>query len=180
MKKRSGVYLPVITMPHQKMIFIQFLFLTAIFFSQGTRLYLLPLVLVCIFIMNLEANNWWVNCILWSTATYDEICGFLTSVAVDQRSQDIYVPKGLKNHNNISTLIEAATDNFDQNKDTLDGKSTTQAMAAVVYKNFYVVLVHRVFYSWNEKMLRKILSIIAIKKSIPNIHLVQVQIILDS
>ena len=63
---------------------------------------------------------------------YDEIRQFLTSVAIDQKTDDIYVPRGIRNYSN--TLIDAAIDNFNKNEETLDGKSTTHAMAAVLYK----------------------------------------------
>lgn len=64
--------------------------------------------------------------------TYDEVRRFLTSVAIDQQNDSSYVPRGLSI--NDGTPIDAAIDNFDQNEDTLDGKATTHAMAAVVYK----------------------------------------------
>ena len=68
--------------------------------------------------------------------SYDEVRCFLTSVAVDQTtSKDIYVPKVLQNLICIDEypIIDAAIDNFDQNEATLDGKSTTHAMAAVLF-----------------------------------------------
>ena len=68
------------------------------------------------------------------TISYDEVRRFLTSAAVDQQAQDVYVPVGLQNPGDENVQIDAAIDNFDQNEETLDGKSTTHAMAAVVYK----------------------------------------------
>ena len=71
---------------------------------------------------------------LGHSMTYDEIRRFLTSAEVDQRTQDVYIPRGLTGPPGDITLIDAAIDNFDQNEETLVGKSTTHAMAAVVYK----------------------------------------------
>uniref|UniRef100_UPI00358E6015 uncharacterized protein n=1 Tax=Myxine glutinosa TaxID=7769 RepID=UPI00358E6015 len=68
--------------------------------------------------------------------SYDEVRRFLTSVAVDQTaSEDIYIPKVLQNLRCIDEypIVDAAIDNFDQNEATLDGKSTTHAMAAVLF-----------------------------------------------
>ena len=47
----------------------------------------------------------------------------------------IYSPPGLEpvDINNPLTFLHAAIDNFDQNEETLDEKSTTHAMAMVVY-----------------------------------------------
>lgn len=67
------------------------------------------------------------------SVSYDEIRKFLTSVAVAQRTDGIYVPKGLLESDN-TIPIDAAIDNFDQNESTLDGKQTTHSMAAVLYK----------------------------------------------
>ena len=49
----------------------------------------------------------------------------------------IYSPPGLEpvDENNPLTFLHAAIDNFDQNEETLDGKSTTHAMAMVVYQH---------------------------------------------
>ena len=66
--------------------------------------------------------------------SYDEVCRFLTSAAINQQRQDVYVPTGLQDSGNGRVQKDAAIDNFDQNEKTLDGKSTTHAMAAVVYK----------------------------------------------
>ena len=66
--------------------------------------------------------------------SYDEVRRFLTSAAINQQGQDVYVPTGLQDSSNGRVQIDAAIDNFDQNEETLDGKSTTHAMAAVVYK----------------------------------------------
>ena len=65
--------------------------------------------------------------------SYDEVRRFLTSAAINQQGQDVYVPTGLQDSANGRVQIDAAIDNFDQNEETLDGKSTTHAMAAVVY-----------------------------------------------
>lgn len=68
--------------------------------------------------------------------SYDEVRRFLTSAAVDQTvSEDIYIPKVLQNLRCIDEypVVDAAIDNFDQNEATLDGKSTTHAMAAVLF-----------------------------------------------
>ena len=66
------------------------------------------------------------------SASYDEVCRFLTSVVTDQNKEDVYVPKGIEKEKHI--LVDAAIDNFDQNEETIDGKGTTHAMAAVLYK----------------------------------------------
>ena len=89
--------------------------------------------------------------------SYDEVRRFLTSVAVAQQNQEVYVPTGLESSAQLhkpapaeevdtsdsreqeergspEPLFDAAIDNFDQNEETLDGKSTTHAMAAVIYK----------------------------------------------
>jgi len=71
---------------------------------------------------------------LGHSISYDEVRRFLTSASVDQRNQENYIPRGLQSNDNDMHLIDAAIDNFDQNEDTLDGKSTTHAMAAVIYK----------------------------------------------
>lgn len=62
--------------------------------------------------------------------SYDELRRFLTSIAADQisRCRDIYLPHG------ITHIQDAAIDNFVQNEDTLDGRSTTHALAAVLFK----------------------------------------------
>lgn len=68
--------------------------------------------------------------------SYDEVRRFLTSVAVDQTAtEDIYIPKVLHKLCCINEypIVDAAIDNFDQNEATLDGKSTTHAMAAVLF-----------------------------------------------
>ena len=36
---------------------------------------------------------------------------------------------------NADTFVDAAIDNFDQNEETLDGKTTAHSMAAVLYLN---------------------------------------------
>jgi len=67
--------------------------------------------------------------------SYDEVRRFLTSAALDKQSQDEYVPKGLRTADDHNfAMVDAAIDNFDQNEETLDGKSTTHALAAVVYQ----------------------------------------------
>jgi hypothetical protein len=67
--------------------------------------------------------------------SYDELRRFLTSIAADQisRSKDIYIPHGIT-HVQDHGMVDAAIDNFDQNEDTLDGRSTTHALAAVLFK----------------------------------------------
>lgn len=46
-----------------------------------------------------------------------------------------YIPAGLiPIGTEGSSSIDAAIDNFDQNEETLDGKSTTHSMAAVIYQ----------------------------------------------
>lgn len=70
--------------------------------------------------------------------SYDEIRRFLTSAASDimAQSADIYIPRGLENTTVTDgfPIVDAAIDNFDQNEATLDGKSTTHAMAAVLFQ----------------------------------------------
>ena len=67
--------------------------------------------------------------------SYDEVHRFLTSVAKDQESHDTYIPKGLRSADDPNfEMIDAAIDNFDQNEETLDGKHTTHALAAVIYQ----------------------------------------------
>jgi len=70
--------------------------------------------------------------------SYDEVRRFTTSVAKDQISQagDVYVPRGIQSVDlaNADTFVDAAIDNFDQNEETLDGKTTTHSMAAVLYQ----------------------------------------------
>jgi hypothetical protein len=63
---------------------------------------------------------------------YDQVCKFLTSSAMDQQSGETYIPRGLQGHNGI--LVDEAIANFDKNEDMMDGKSTTHALAAVVYQ----------------------------------------------
>ena len=76
------------------------------------------------------------------TVSYDEVRRFLTSGALAQKDT-VYVPRGFELPKNVDQQrgdiaaveeIDAAIDNFDQNEDTLDGKSTTHSMAAVLYK----------------------------------------------
>lgn len=67
------------------------------------------------------------------SVSYDEVRRFLTSAAV-QGNDDVYVPKGLLPSSENDSPVDAAIDNFDQNEDTLDGKSTTHSMATVLYK----------------------------------------------
>lgn len=70
------------------------------------------------------------------SVSYDEVRKFLTSVAKSQTNSDIFVPHGLVNDmdDESDVLFDAAIDNFDRNENTLDGKSTTHAMAGVLYK----------------------------------------------
>ena len=70
---------------------------------------------------------------------------FLTSVANDQISQakeGVYIPRGLQRVNieDTNTMIGAIVDNFDQNEDTLNGKTTTHSMAAALYQRCEVVI----------------------------------------
>ena len=70
-------------------------------------------------------------------ASYDEVRCFPTSMAVDEanNTDNVNIPKRLKHLRSVedSPVIDAAIDNFDQNEATLDGKSTTHAMAAVLF-----------------------------------------------
>ena len=72
------------------------------------------------------------------SVSYNEVRQFLTSAAVDQHKDDAFVPRWLV-HSEDPSMIDAAIDNFDQNENTLDGKATTHAMAAVIYKRCPVV-----------------------------------------
>ncbi len=69
--------------------------------------------------------------------SYDEVRRFTTSVAKDHilQARAVYVPRGLQSVNlaNVDTFVDAAIDNFDLNEETLDGKTTTLPMAAVLY-----------------------------------------------
>lgn len=68
---------------------------------------------------------------------YDEVRRFLTSVAEDdQRHGETYVPRGIVKYkeDDVFSIVDAAIDNFDQNEETLDGRSTTHSMAAVLYQ----------------------------------------------
>jgi len=49
---------------------------------------------------------------------------------------DTYIPRGIGAYraDDVQTIVNAAIDNFDQNEETLDGKSTTHCMAAVLYQ----------------------------------------------
>ena len=53
----------------------------------------------------------------------------------------VYIARGLQRVNieDANTKIDAAIDNFDQNEDTLDGKTTTRSMTAVLYQRCEVV-----------------------------------------
>jgi hypothetical protein len=69
--------------------------------------------------------------------SYDEVRRFLTSVAKDElKKSDVYIPRGISSFDkdNLNSVIDAAMDNFDQNGDTLDGKSSTHCMAVVLYQ----------------------------------------------
>lgn len=70
---------------------------------------------------------------LGHSVSYDEIRRFLTSAALDQSKESVFVPHGVKGQDQ-TVLVDGAIDNFDTNEDTLDGKRTTHAMAAVLYK----------------------------------------------
>ena len=74
---------------------------------------------------------------LGHAASYDELRRFLTSVAEEDMKQgDTYIPRGIGpfRADDLQTVVDAAIDNFDQNEDTLDGKSTTHCTAAVLYQ----------------------------------------------
>lgn len=69
---------------------------------------------------------------------YDDVRKFLTSVAIDELSDSaaVPIPRGIAkfDYENISTFVDAAIDNFDQNEETVDGKHTTHSMAVVLYQ----------------------------------------------
>ena len=76
--------------------------------------------------------------------SYDEVRRFLTSVVnsqISQAKEGVYIPRGLQrvNMEDANTMIDAAIDNFEQNEDTLDGKTTMHSMAAVLYQRCEVV-----------------------------------------
>ena len=68
-----------------------------------------------------------------------EVRRFLTSavMSIQPAPGSIYSPPGLEpvDINNPLIFLHAAIDNFDQNEETLDGKSTTRAMAKVIYQH---------------------------------------------
>lgn len=64
--------------------------------------------------------------------SYYEVSRFLTVTELDQSSQDVYALKGLRTAHDA--IVNAAINNFDQNDETLDGKLTTDALAAVIYQ----------------------------------------------
>ena len=69
--------------------------------------------------------------------SYDNVRYFLTSVALDQKTADVFIPRGFERSDTgdgSNVQVDAAIDNFDQNEETLDGKSTTHSMAIVLYK----------------------------------------------
>lgn len=71
------------------------------------------------------------------SVSYDEVRRFLTSVAKDElSSSEVYVPRGVRSFDgsDLATIVDSAIDNFDQNEDTLDGKSSTHSMAIVLYQ----------------------------------------------
>ena len=61
---------------------------------------------------------------------------FLSSVEKHclAESIEIYVSLGLEHVDSIGPMIDAAIDNFDQNEETLDCKSTTHAMVMVIFQ----------------------------------------------
>ena len=69
--------------------------------------------------------------------SYNEVRRFLTSAAVDLGNQvrNFLLPRGLENvrSEDGSPVMDSAIDNFDQNEETLDGKSTTHALAGVLF-----------------------------------------------
>jgi len=69
--------------------------------------------------------------------SYDEVRRFLTSVAKDElSSSEVCIPRGIRSFDDsdLTTIVDSAIDNFDQNEDTLDGKSLTHSMAIVLYQ----------------------------------------------
>lgn len=74
---------------------------------------------------------------LGHAVSYGELRHFLTSIAEEDLKQgDTYIPRGIGPYqaDDVQTIVDAAIDNFDQNEETLDGKSTTHCMAAVLYQ----------------------------------------------
>ena len=71
------------------------------------------------------------------SVSYDEVRRFLTSVAKDELSSSgVYIPRGVRSFDDsdLTTIVDSAIDNFDQNEDTLDGKCSTHSMAIVLYQ----------------------------------------------
>ena len=71
--------------------------------------------------------------------SYDEIRRFLTSVAkdeIDKCESDVYIPRGISTFDNQdpSSMVHSAIDNFDQNEDNLDGKSSTHCIKVIPLK----------------------------------------------
>ena len=60
--------------------------------------------------------------------SYDEVRRFLTSVAKDElSSSEVCIPRGIRSFDDsdLTTIVDSAIDNFDQNEDTLDGVFNT-------------------------------------------------------
>lgn len=55
---------------------------------------------------------------------------------MDQQEENTYIPRGL--NTNDGNLIDIVIDNFDKNEDTVDGRTTTHSMVAVIYKRSHV------------------------------------------
>jgi hypothetical protein len=72
--------------------------------------------------------------------SYDEIRCFLTTVACNLLREDsaVYIPQGLQpisdDEDTCKKFFHASIDNFDQNEETLNGKSTTHSMAMVLFQ----------------------------------------------
>ena len=63
------------------------------------------------------------------------VCRHQTSACINQQGQHINVSKGLHDSGNDRVQIDTAIDNLDKNVDTLDGKLTTDTMAAMSTSN---------------------------------------------
>lgn len=74
---------------------------------------------------------------------YDEVRKFITAVALYQLQSPSLVQtlRGISKFDpeQIGTIIDAATDNFDQNEETVEGKHTSHTMASVMYQRSSVL-----------------------------------------
>ena len=63
---------------------------------------------------------------------------FLTAIALDQQSTkfDVHIPHDISVYDpeNVRTTVDAAINNVNQNKQTIDGKITTHSIAVVLYQ----------------------------------------------